>query len=112
MLNEVDNFSDLFEKVNELKLSNKAQNFRNAINVLEKLIQTKDNKNLNKILMEIENSAEEWQNNINKNINPKKVNISIPLVGVNSDFDIPMPKLTVNPSDDILVFIHELLLKS
>lgn len=112
LLNGVGDWEELTENIMRLKDSKEAKHFRNAISYLAEKIHQKDNLEVEKMITQINKAAESWSKSILNTGETKSVKVSIPIIGVSTDFDVPVQKFTINPADDILIFIHAVLSKS
>lgn len=109
VLNRCRSWRDLSKVIEEVRESKEARSFRESVSHL--LVAADDHKNqeVDEILTAISAAAEYWTKSLSQPKLTKKIKISVPIIGVGLDVDVPDVKLNPSHGERVLVFIHMLM---
>jgi hypothetical protein len=83
--------------------------YRRGVAELTRLLAMHQNARVDDVLAELQSAAASWRQSLSLKPRTKRVRITIPFVGVSSEFDVPYRKFPGGISGDLLIFIHRLL---
>ncbi|HYI10809.1 MAG TPA: hypothetical protein VEK57_17245 [Thermoanaerobaculia bacterium] len=103
---------DIPNVIAEVRNSKHAIAFRKAVNTFREALQADDNKSVDATTSELDAALESWQKALAAAKLTKDVAVSVPFVGVGTDFTLPDLKLNKTEADRILAFVYLLLTRS
>lgn len=109
VLGKCDRWTDLLDVIEEIRSGDAAVNFRKGLRSLTAAIEDSDNKTIDDILMDLKSAKERWAQTLNAEGPRRKVQISVPYIGVSTDIEVPQFRLRKRDGEKMLVFIHTLL---
>ena len=109
VLNKCREWADLSKVIEDVRESKQAVGFRRGIRDLLSASEDHRNEDVEDILQALSSAADRWSKDIREPRVTKKVKISVPIIGIGLDVDVPDKKLNRKASDRILVFVHMLL---
>lgn len=112
VLNKCSTWADLPKTISEVRESKQAREFRRATKQLLDASKNHDNREVDETLNALSSAADRWSIDLHEPTLKKKVKVSVPLVGIGIDVDVPDFKLNKNTADRLLVFVHMILSNS
>lgn len=103
---------DLTAVVGDVRNSSKARGFREGMRYLTNAVTKRQNKEVDEILSRLSAAATEWSTDLRPKSLTRKVRVTLPIINVGSELDVPDIKLGKNAGDHLLVFVSSLLLES
>jgi hypothetical protein len=112
ILTRCKSWQDLVRVVEDVRESKSAQGFRQAVDQLLDAAENKQNEKVDEILANLDAATDAWARDIRQPRLKKKIIVTIPLIHIETDLDVPDMKINKTPGDKLLVFIHMLLSRS
>jgi len=102
-------WTDLPKVLADLRHTKQAREFRRGIEALCSALKARDNVTVDKILGQLEAQCQQWEVQLGILRRTKKIRLSVPLIGVSTEVDIPDNTLSKSAADKIIGFVHLLL---
>jgi hypothetical protein len=112
VLNKCKSWQDLFQVVEELRNSKRASLFRESVRRLLDAAEQRRNEEVEEVLSQLNQAADEWSKDVRAKSVSKKVTVSVPLININTELEIPDVKFSRTTGEKLLVFIHSILAES
>jgi hypothetical protein len=109
VLNRCRTPADLLSRTIELRESRRAREFRQDLNHLANSLRSGDNIRVDEVLNKLEAASAIWAKNLHQEGPKRRIKISVPFLGIGTEFHVPDIPGVKGPGDRILVFIHEIL---
>jgi len=99
----------LGEVIGEVRDSKEARYFRQGIEAIEGAVTDRDNERLDRILTDLERAGKDWSRSLSVEGTKRTISVTLPIVNLGSQLQVPDLKLHRSPSEKMLVFVHQLL---
>jgi hypothetical protein len=109
VLNKCPTWKDLPKVLLDVRESKQAREFRGAVNQLLDASEIHENRQVDEVLLALSSAADRWSRDLREPAKTKKISVSVPLIGLGADLDVPDIKLGKSTGDRLLVFIHMVL---
>ncbi len=112
VLNKCKSWGDIVKVVEDLRNDQHAVRFRTSVSDLLDAAENHRNEEVDAILSQLAAATENWSKDLRIEQRKRKITVTVPLINVATDVEVPEIKLSSTSGDKILVFIHSLLAES
>jgi hypothetical protein len=109
VLHGVRDWSQLVDRIHKVRNSRECTHYRDTIKELTALLEQRNNAAVDKVMVELESAAEAWKDSLTPKMKKKSVRITIPIVGISFELEVPYRRFPRGTAGGLLVFIHKLL---
>lgn len=112
VLNRCKSWRDLIDVVLDVRDGSKARGFRKGMKQLQAASAAHQNEEVDEILTQLSAAAKEWSSALRPKQLTKKVRITVPIINISTEIDVPDRRLGKTTADRLLVFVHSVLAES
>jgi hypothetical protein len=95
-----DAWKNLLTVIEEVRSQGAAVDFRNGLRALRLAIDRSDNKTIDEVLKDLKSAKDKWAEDLNADGPKRKLNISVPYIGISTDIEVPKFRVRKRPGEN------------